>query len=212
MIPGGGRRQPASERRSGPEQGAGVTFSALPRHTGMASPREIETREKLTRCWLAAEPSVRAFVAAAVRSVSDRDDVLQQVALTVARRFEEYDERRPFVAWALWLAKSRIIDFYRAQERQRLFLTDGMLDRVAETLVQRHSQVSPRREALEHCLDGLPKRSRSLLTLRYHDGLSMERIAATIHSTSGSVRVALFRIREALAACVERRLAEEAGG
>lgn len=176
----------------------------------MGSERELEIREKLTRAWLAAEPSVRAFVAAAVRSVADREDVLQQVALTVARRFEEYDERRPFVAWALWLAKSRIIDFYRAQDRQRLVLADGLLDRVAETLVQRQAEVSPRREALERCLDGLPQRSRTLLRFRYHDGLKTDQIAAAVRSTPGSVRVALFRIREALAACIERRLAGEA--
>lgn len=176
----------------------------------MGSEREIEIREKLTRCWLAAEPVVRAYVAAAVRGVADREDVLQQVALTVARRFEEFDETRPFVAWALWLAKSRIVDFYRAQDRQRLVLADGLLDRVAETLEQRQADVSPRREALEHCLAGLPQRSRCLLDFRYQDGLRIDQIAAAVRSTPGSVRVALFRIREALAACIERRLAGEA--
>jgi RNA polymerase sigma-70 factor (ECF subfamily) len=176
----------------------------------MSSERELEIREKLARSWLAAEPSVRAYVAAAVRSVADREDVLQQVALTVARRFEEYDERRPFVAWALWLAKSRIVDFYRSQDRQRLVLADGLLDRVAETLVQRQADVSPRREALEHCLAGLPQRSRVLIQHRYHDGLRIDQIAAAVRSPPGSVRVALFRIREALAACIERRLAVEA--
>jgi RNA polymerase sigma-70 factor (ECF subfamily) len=175
----------------------------------MGSAREIEIRERLTRYWLSAEPAVRAYVAAAVRSVADRDDVLQQVALTVARRFEEFDEGRPFVAWALWLAKSRIVDFYRAQDRQRLVLADGLLDRIAETLVQRHADSSPRREALEHCLEGLPVRSKSLVRLRYDDGLKIEQIAAAVRMTPGSVRVALFRIRESLAACIERRLAAE---
>ena len=176
----------------------------------MSSEREIEIREKLACCWLAAEPAVRAFVAAAVRSVADREDVVQQVALTVARRFEEFDERRPFVAWALWLAKSRIVDYYRSQERQRLVLADGVLDRVAETLAQRHSDVSPRREALERCLESLPQRSRSLIHHRYHDGLKIDQIAAAVRSTPGSVRVTLFRIREALAACIEWRLAGKA--
>jgi len=176
----------------------------------MSSEREIEIREKLTRCWLAAEPAVRAYVAAAVRSVADREDVLQQVALTVARRFEEFDDKRPFVAWALWLAKSRIVDFYRAQDRQRLVLADHLLDRVAETLVRRQADVSPRREALEQCLDGLPQRSRVLVQHRYHDGLRVDQIAAAVRLTPGSVRVSLFRIREALAACIERRLAGEA--
>ncbi len=61
----------------------------------MGSEREIEIREKLARCWLAAAPAVRAYVAAAVRSVADREDALQQVAISVARRFEEFDDTRP---------------------------------------------------------------------------------------------------------------------
>lgn len=175
----------------------------------MSSEEEIEIRERLARAWVAAEPSVRALVAAAVRGVADREDVLQQVALTVARRFEEYDGKRPFVAWALWLAKSRVIDFYRSQGRQKLVLADGTLDRVADSLAERHADVSPRREALEVCLERLPERSRRLLRLRYDDGLPIDGVAAAARLTPGSVRVALYRIREALAACIERRLATE---
>lgn len=175
----------------------------------MTSEQELEIRERLTRCWLAAEPAIRAYVAAAVRSVADREDVLQQVALTVARRFEEFDQERPFVAWALWLTKSRIADFYRVQDRQRLVLAEGLLDRVAEKLA-RQADVSPRREALEHCLDGLPPRSKTLVRFRYHDGMKIDQIAAAVRSTPGSVRVALFRIRDSLAACIERRLTGEA--
>lgn len=181
------------------------------RHTVMSSEYEIEIREKLAVAWVTAEPSVRAFVAAAVRGIPDREDVLQQVALTVARRFEEYDGKRPFVAWALWLAKSRVVDFYRSQDRQRIVLADGMLDRVADSLAARHAEVSPRREALEECLDGLSQRSRDLLRLRYHEALPIDRIAAATRLTPGSARVALYRIREALAACIERRLAAEGG-
>jgi len=176
----------------------------------MGSPDEIETRERLTRHWLAAEPSIRAFVAASVRAPADREDVVQQVALTVARRFDEYDSTRPFLGWALWLARSRVIDFYRGQDRHRLPFAEDVLERLVDALAEKQPEVSPRREALDRCLEGLPPRSRTLVTLRYHDGLSMERIAAALHSTPGSVRVALFRVREVLAACIERRLAAEA--
>jgi RNA polymerase sigma-70 factor (ECF subfamily) len=85
------------------------------RHTDVIHEYEIDVRERLTRLWLKAEPSVQAFVFAAVNDVNDEEDVVQQVALTVARRFDEYDGMRPFIAWALWLAKSRIADHYRKQ-------------------------------------------------------------------------------------------------
>ncbi|MFM7522262.1 MAG: sigma-70 family RNA polymerase sigma factor [Planctomycetota bacterium] len=177
----------------------------------MSSPREIEIREKLTRSWLAAEPAVRAYVAAAIKSTADREDVLQQVALTVARRFEEYDGRRPFVGWVLWLAKSRIVDHYRSSQRQRLVLGPDVLDRLAESLAATHDDVSPRRAALDDCLATLTERSRALVRMRYHDGLAITAIAHGVRSTPGSVRVALFRIREALADCIGRRLAAGAG-
>jgi DNA-directed RNA polymerase specialized sigma24 family protein len=46
--------------------------------------------------------------------------------------------------------------------------------------------------------------------MRYHQSLGIEKIAEAIRSTPVSVRVTLFRIREALADCIQRRLAGEA--
>jgi RNA polymerase sigma-70 factor (ECF subfamily) len=164
----------------------------------------------MTRHWLAAEQAIRAYIAAAVSSFTDREDLLQQVALTVARRFEEYDESRPFLGWALWLARSRITDFYRSQHRRPQLLNDALLERLAESFVQQREEISRRREALEECLEKLPERSSSIIRLKYHDGLSSEKIAAAIRSTPASVRVTLYRIREALSDCIQRRLAAEA--
>jgi RNA polymerase sigma-70 factor (ECF subfamily) len=170
---------------------------------------ELDTRERLTRLWLAAEPTVSAYVFAAVRAVHDAEDVVQQVALTVARRFEEYDGTRPFVAWALWLAKSRIADHYRKQGRARLVFSETMLDQLAEALSQLQPQRGARHEALERCLEKLPEKSRQLLERRYEDGSSMEVVAETLNSTAASVRVMLFRIRNLLSECIETELARE---
>jgi RNA polymerase sigma-70 factor (ECF subfamily) len=175
----------------------------------MENERAAEIRESMARHWLSAETSIRAYVAAAIRAPADREDVVQQVALTVARRFEEYDEQRPFLAWALWLAKSRIIDFYRAQGRQKEILSDEILDQIAERFVDRQTETSPKMRALEICLEKLPKRSRSLIQLRYHDGFPIEKIAQSVRSTPGAVRVTLHRIRNMLAECVKQRLLSE---
>ena len=176
---------------------------------GMSDERELETRERLTRLWREAEPSVQAYVGAAVRGFQDAEDVVQQVAMTVARRFEEYDAARPFVAWALWLAKSRIVEHYRRQGRQKVVFSDTLLDRLADVLVERQPEKSVRAAALERCLDKLPEKSRQLLSLRYEDDGSMESVASAIESTAGAVRVMLYRIRNLLAECVQAELARE---
>jgi RNA polymerase sigma-70 factor (ECF subfamily) len=167
-------------------------------------------RERLSRLWMQAEPSVTAYVFAAIQRFQDAEDVVQQVALTAARRFDEYDDSRPFVAWVLWLAKSKIIDQYRKQGRRKLMFSEKLLDQTASRLVERQETDHAQAAALEQCIDKLPPKSRKLLDLRYLEDASMEAIARAIGSTAGSVRVMLFRIRNLLADCVKAELAREA--
>lgn len=168
-----------------------------------------DVRERLSRLWMQAEPSVNAYVFAAIQRFQDAEDIVQQVALAAARRFEEYDESRPFVAWVLWLAKSKIIDHYRMQGRRKLVFSEALLDQTAARLVDRQESDYVGAAALEKCLDKLPAKSRKLLDLRYLEDASMEAIARVIGSTAGSVRVMLFRVRNLLADCVKAELARE---
>jgi RNA polymerase sigma-70 factor (ECF subfamily) len=179
----------------------------------MSDDATIDSRTRLTQLWLESEPAVRAFVFAAVRGLQDAEDVVQQVALTTAKRFDEYDTARPFVAWALWLAKSRVVDHYRKQARQREIFSDALLDRLAAVIEKRSfHDLSARQLALEQCLEKLPERSRSMLDLRYVENLPMESIAERTGVTLGSTRVMLCRIRNRLASCIESRLKLEARG
>jgi RNA polymerase sigma-70 factor (ECF subfamily) len=167
-------------------------------------------RETLTRLWLEARPAVEAFVFASIRGFQDAEDVVQQVALAAARRFDEYDPTRPFVGWVLWLAKSRIVDHYRSRGRSRVVLSEAVLDRLAEILAERAGVVSRQAVALEKCLERLPAAARRLIDMRYAEDASMDAIAAAIESTAAAVRVRLHRIRTLLAECIRAELAKEA--
>ncbi len=169
----------------------------------------MDDRERLTRLWLDVEPTVQAYVFAAVRSLHDAEDVMQQVALTVVRRFDEYDEGRPFVAWALWLARSRIMDYYRKQGREKLVFSETLLQKFEVALALTQQDRCTRQEALERCLDRLPEKSRQLLEMRYQKDASISSMAVALNSTAASVRVMLFRIRNLLAESVEAELSRE---
>ncbi len=170
---------------------------------------ENQKREEFAHHWLDAEPSVSAYVFASISRFHDAEDVVQRIAQELARRFDEYESSQPFVGWALWIAKSRVIDFYRAQVRKRVIFSDALLERLADTIAQQADGRSDRREALEACLDELPPKSRRLLDLRYVEELSATEMAQETGTTSGSVRVLLSRVRTVLASCIERRLAME---
>ena len=170
---------------------------------------ENQKREEFTHHWLEVEPSVSAYVFASISGFHDAEDFVQRIAQELARRFDEYESSRPFVGWALWIAKSRVIDFYRAQDRRRVIFSDELLGQLAHTIAKQADGRSNRREALEACLEELPPKSRRLLDLRYVEELSAAEMAQETGTTSGSVRVLLSRVRTVLAGCIERRIAME---
>jgi len=58
----------------------------------------------------------------------------------------------------------------------------------------------------------LPPKQRDLINRRYEAGASVKVMADEDGSTEGAVSQALFRIRNALQKCIERRIAAEGSG
>ncbi|MEO1615843.1 MAG: sigma-70 family RNA polymerase sigma factor [Planctomycetota bacterium] len=170
---------------------------------------EDQKREAFAQHWMEAEPSISAYVFASVSRFHDAEDIVQRIAQELARRYDQYDPERPFVGWALWIARSRVIDWYRASSRNKLIFSDELLGQLADTIASHADGRNQRREALETCLEELPTKSRQLLNLRYVDDLTNDEVAAKSNSTGGSVRVRLSRVRTALLSCIERRIAME---
>ena len=67
-----------------------------------------EKTHEVARLWVLAQPTVSAFIASLVRDFRDRDDVLQDVAVAVIDSFRSYDPSRPFVAWAIGIARNEV--------------------------------------------------------------------------------------------------------
>ena len=166
-----------------------------------------ESRELLARCWMQSQASLTAFLMASTPQFSDAEDLLQEVAAEVARRFDEYDQKRPFLPWALWVAKIKIADFYRLKERRPVKFVGESIDALSEACDRIQETLSEEKWALEKCLSNLTGRSRELLQLRYFDDLSPQEIGERLDMPAGNVRTALSRIRSSLTSCVKMTLA-----
>ncbi len=165
------------------------------------------TPSHLTRLWMDAQPSVLSFICAAIPRFHDAEDVLQEVAVDIADNFDRYDPSRPFVAWAIGIARRKIAQHFRSHQRDSLLIHSEMLESVAEAHVQRHDQLDERREALGQCLEELDSKAQDVIRMRYSENLHSPEIAQQLDSTSGSVRVMLTRIRTKLNDCIESKIA-----
>lgn len=67
-------------------------------------------------------------------------------------------------------------------------------------------------DALEHCLQRLPDKSRTLLVMRYVDALKLQEIAARMGGKLEAVHKAITRLRLRLLECIEDRLGRGVAG
>lgn len=171
---------------------------------------QMNAMKELARQWVEVQPMVLAYIRSAIDRYPDAEDVLQHVAQDVVVKYAHYDKDRPFIGWALWLAKSRIIDHYRKQRSDRHVFGGEVLDRLSDVCVSLQPESSLRQEALNDCIKKLPEKSVQLLELRYIDDQKPREMAGTLGTTSGTVRVALTRMRKALERCINDWLRREA--
>ncbi|HEX6962607.1 MAG TPA: sigma-70 family RNA polymerase sigma factor [Lacipirellula sp.] len=169
-----------------------------------------DDRTELAALWEQARPAVFAYLTATVYDFHRAEDLLQEVAVAIAGKFHTFDHERSFLAWAIGIARNRVLLYFREQARDRRHFSDATFQLLAEAAQQYPPEEgSPKREALRHCLDKTTGRRRRVLDLRYTGGLSIAEIAARLDMTNSAVKIMLHRVRAAIEQCVERRIAQE---
>lgn len=162
-----------------------------------------------TRLWTLAQPVVSAYVTAVVRDFSVRDDLLQDIAVSVIESFERYDSDRPFAGWALGIAQNHVRLYLRRIRRERLIFSNETIAALGVAFDVQGT--SPALDHLPGCLEKLDARSRRLCDLRYVHNLKPAAIGQSVGMSANAVAKALQRVREQLRLCLERHSAMAGG-
>jgi RNA polymerase sigma-70 factor (ECF subfamily) len=136
---------------------------------------------------------------------SEAEDALQDVYTTVWRKAAQFDPSKAgATAWLAMIARNKAIDRLRSlpfqQARTSLELDQDVEDPAASPA--QAVQTATDRERLEHCLDRLEPKRRSLIRSAFFDGLTYEELATRIEAPLGSIkswiRRGLLQLRECL--------------
>jgi RNA polymerase sigma-70 factor (ECF subfamily) len=156
--------------------------------------------------------NIKAFIGSLVLDAHVRDDVFQEVALVLWQRFEDFDSRRSFGAWARGIAARKVLELRHKNARFPPVFAPATVQAVLEAYDRIEDTISRKADAMRECLKGLPDEARQLLTLRYEQDCRAEEIARQRGSTIDAIYQALSRIRARLEDCIRRRLVVEQGG
>ncbi|HZJ66476.1 MAG TPA: RNA polymerase sigma factor [Kofleriaceae bacterium] len=136
----------------------------------------------------------------------DSQDVAQTVFVQAFQCLEDLPSIRSVRGWLLRIARNRSLDRLKALRRSNRRLDHDLHDIVNEYPADLTVNKDPRViKALDECLDRLDPKTRAVLVLRFHDGLSFHEISQLMSDTVGALRVRLVRALTALRHCLESK-------
>jgi len=154
---------------------------------------------------------IRAYIAGLGVPRHDVDDVAQDVFIELYRFSGNIPENIPPKQWLKGIARNLCMNYFRRTSRRQRLQRQALVEiflRAEESDSPALSE-GPVRRALDGCCEKLSAESQRLLALRYEQELPSQQIAERLQSTAEAVRIALFRIRTTLKACIGKSLALE---
>jgi RNA polymerase sigma-70 factor (ECF subfamily) len=159
--------------------------------------REIQTR-------------LYGYIHSVVRDLNDADDLFQQTALILWKKYDEFDPCRSFLSWACGIARLEAVNFLRSRARRRLYFSDDLNLLLIEAQADLSSdELERRRDALARCVAKLRERDQQLLTECYEEPSGVQQAAQRRGRSPQSVYNSVRRIRRALYECIARTLTHE---
>ncbi len=154
---------------------------------------------------------VFAFIFSLLPRRADAEDVFQRTCETLWRKFDTWDRRSSFRTWACGYAWRQVANFGRIAGRDRLWLDDDLLGRVAEERTVDLDRHEARLAALNTCIDTLGDHERRLLDSIYRDKQPMKDVAQRMGRAVQTLYNQLNLIRRKLHQCVRLRTGTSGG-
>jgi RNA polymerase sigma-70 factor, ECF subfamily len=166
------------------------------------------SEEDFIRELTASQDRLFAFILTLLPDVNGAGDVLQETHIEMWRKRQQFAKGTHFIAWACQIARYKVFEHRRTMGREKLVFDEELVHQLAKDAGRNAEHGPERLGILEACLARLSPRQRALIGERYGLGRSVKEIAQQVGRSASALAVALFRIRQALLDCIERKLSE----
>ncbi|MCL4206607.1 MAG: sigma-70 family RNA polymerase sigma factor [Pirellulaceae bacterium] len=169
---------------------------------------ETDRHGEFLRLYTKYQHRILAYIFVLVPNRTDTEDILQETAVLLWEKFDQFQAGTDFAAWACRVAFLIVSNHRKRFTRSKLIFSDDLLAAVADRALEMTPHLDDRREALQECLKRLDDRDRRMVTARYEPRGDARRAAEASGRTLQATYKALYRIRKALFDCVTLRVAE----
>ena len=166
-------------------------------------------------------PHLVRFALMQLRDAAAAEDAVQETLLAAIQGAERFGGQSTVRTWLIGILKHKIIDHHRRASREQplreddselatddldaVFSANGHFAEMPSDWGNPQQALEQRRfhDALERCMQGLPKNSARVFLLREVHGMPTEEICKELAITATNCWVLLYRARMSLRACLE---------
>lgn len=163
----------------------------------------LEAYDEVVR---AHQAELRAFIAAYCPEASQVDELAQRTFVWAYEHLAEYALGTRFHAWLKSIARNLLLaeleQLQREARQKQKYLRHLQALHAQQALAEDDGRLA---ERLRGCVEALPEHARTLLRERYEKRTPLETLARESGRDLAALKSALFRLRQALRRCVERK-------
>ena len=133
-------------------------------------------------------------------------DVLQETNRVLLEKRDDFQDGSSFLNWSLTVAQFQTMAWLRDQKRNRMIVTDAIVELMADQASEMEANSEPKQQALRQCIETLSDGHRELIHLRYAKSTKLADLAEKTGRSANALKQVFFRLRALLAGCIERKL------
>ncbi len=149
---------------------------------------------------------IKSFIFSMLPNESDADDVMQETSITLWEKFDAFEQGTDFVAWAVTIAKYKVLEFRRKNQSNPLMLDTRVLELLEKENQSFYDQTEEKTQALNQCVQKLSGKDRNFLKLKYSHGFTLSKLSQRFGFSVTSAYRNDARIHGLLLYCIRRLL------
>lgn len=177
-------------------------------HPDSDSPREPSSgsSERFARLFSQHQQGLYRYILLLTGSPLDSDDVMQETAVALLQKIDQYQPDKPFMPWAKKFAYYQVLKHRTASVKRLPLLDEEVFGQIAQQVDALDPLMDARRAALTRCLKKLPSHQLQVVKMRYTEDINPSEIAELTSRPVQTIYTQLKRARQSLLACITRTL------
>jgi RNA polymerase sigma-70 factor, ECF subfamily len=170
-----------------------------------------QANDEFVRRFVRCQQDLYAYILTLVPNIADAQDILQETAIALWGKTDEYRLEEPFMPWAARFAWFQVRKFRMYQARRHrhvIALSDEALAALTADRTEFEGLAADRGVTLQQCVEHLADDDRLLLQQRYDLRVSIREVAQQRGVVPSQLYKRLGRIRQLLLDCIDHKLDE----